>query len=467
MTMQACLVLILVMIAPSLAWAQAPKETPPPVSKPSAVPESAAGELLVPEPAASRTVSLEETVAIALKQNQDIRSSMAEVDAADAARRQVKGMMFPRLRIEANVLRWNEALELSFGAPGSAPLVVREAWTSTASASLIQPLSGLIALLDAYELRKIGVDAASLRADIRKRDVAQQAVEAYYRARQAARLLDVSRKSIEQIEEQVRRARNLESQGVVGRNDVLRAEVTAASAKQRVLQATAALSLAQARLAFVLGGEGEIAAAPLPAGTEPAPFNLRLQDCERRADTMRPELREIDARLSQAAAGVRVARAKLFPQINAVATYQHNEGLGFAQPKNAGYVGALLTWDAWDWGTTTAGISEARAQEAQVLAAADKVRAAIRLETRSAYMMALTSHAAVAVGRKSVEQAEENLRIETKRYESAAATALEVLDAETLLTQARAQQETTFYDYLIARSALRKAMGESPLEKQP
>ena len=182
---------------------------------------------------------------------------------------------------------------------------------------------------------------------------------------------------------------------------------------------------------------------------------------------MRPELREIDARLSQAAAGVRVARAMLFPQLNAVATYQHNEGLGFAQPKNAGYVGALLTWDAWDWGTTTAGISEARAQEAQVLAAADKVRAAIRLETRSAYMMALTSHAAVAVGRKSVEQAEENLRIETKRYESAAATALEVLDAENLLTQARAQQETTLYDYLIARSALRKAMGESPLEKQP
>lgn len=465
MKKRSCSLFVLALATPVAAWAQpAPEQRTASPAPPSL---QNAGESPSELPAAARTVSLEEAVATALRQNQDVRSAAAEVEAADAGRRQVKGMLFPRLRVEANVLRWDKALELSVGAPGSAPLVVREAWTSTASASLIQPLSGLIALLDAYELRKIGVDAASLRADIRKRDVAQQAVEAYYRARQAARLLEVSRQSIEQIEAQVRRARNLESRGVVGRNDVLRAEVAAASAKQRMLQATAALSLAQARLAFVLGGDGELAAAPLPAGTDPGPLDLRVEDCERRADTMRPELREIDARLSQAARGVRVARAKLFPQINAVATYQHNEGLGFAQPKNAGYVGALLTWDAWDWGTTPAGISEARAQEAQVLAATDKVRAAIRLETRSAYMTALTSHAALAVGRKSVEQAEENLRIETKRYEAAAATALEVLDAETLLTQARAQQETALYDYLIARSALRKAMGESPLEKHP
>lgn len=34
-----------------------------------------------------------------------------------------------------------------------------------------------------------------------------------------------------------------------------------------------------------------------------------------------------------------------------------------------------------------------------------------------------------------------------------------------LLTQACAQQETAFYDHLMARSALRKAMGESPMEK--
>lgn len=415
-----------------------------------------------------RAVSLEEAVALALRQNQDVRASAAEVDAADAARRQIKGQLFPRLRVEANILRWDKSLELSgLGPPGTPPTVVRDSTTSTITVSLIQPVSGLVALLDAYELRKIGVDAATLRAEIRKRDVAFQAVEAYYRARQASRLVDVAKQSIEQIEAQVRRARTLESRGVVGRNDVLRAEVAAANAKQRLLQATTSLSLAQARLAFVLGTTGELAAAPTTVGPDPTPVEVKLEEAERRAGTQRAELRELDARIAQAGAGVRVARARLFPQINAVLAYQHNEGLGFVQPKNAGYFGGLLTWDAWDWGATPAGVSEARAQEAQAVAAADKVRAAVQLEVRQAYMTAVTSHAALEVARTSVVQAEENLRIETKRYEASAATALEVLDAETLVTRERAQLETALYDHLIARAALRKGMGEAPAEKRP
>lgn len=416
----------------------------------------------------ARAVSLEEAVAVALRQNQDVRVSAAEVDAADAARKQVRGQLFPRLRAEGNILRWDKSLELSgFGPPGTPPVVVREATTSTVTVSLIQPVSGLVALLDAYELRKIGVDAATLRSDIRKRDVAFQAVEAYYRARQASRLVDVAKQSIEQIDAQVRRARTLESRGVVGRNDVLRAEVAAANAKQRLLQATTTLSVAQARLAFVLGTTGELAAAPSAVAQDPPPVEIKLAEAERRAGTQRAELRELDARIAQAGAGVRVARAKLFPQINAVAAYQHNEGLGFVQPKNAAYVGGLLTWDAWDWGATPAGIAEARAQEAQALAAADKVRAAVQLEVRQAYMTAVTTYAALEVARTSVLQAEENLRIETKRYEASAATALEVLDAETLVTRERAQLETALYDHLIARAALRKGMGEAPAEKRP
>lgn len=442
----------------TLSHAQDRTESPTPSDRPEAAPG------VVPNP---RTVSLDEAVAVALRQNQDVRVSAAEVDAADAQRRQVKGQLFPRLRAEGNILRWNNALELGgFGPPGSPPIVVRDATTSTVTVSLIQPVSGIVALLDAYELRKIGVDAATLRSDIRKREVTLQAVEAYYRARQAARLVDVARQSIEQIDAQVRRARALESRGVVGRNDVLRAEVAAANAKQRLLQSTANLSVAQARLAFVLGTTGEIGAAPMSIPPDPGPVEITLPEAERRASTQRVEIRELDARIAQAGAGVRLARAKLFPQISAVAAYQHNEGLGFVQPKNAAYVGGLLTWDAWDWGSTPAGIGEARAQEAQVVAAADKVRAAIQLEVRQAYTSAVTTHAALEVVRTSVVQAEENARIETKRYEASAATALEVLDAETLVTRERAQLETAFYDYLIARAALRKAMGES-VEKGP
>ena len=59
----------------------------------------------------------------------------------------------------------------------------------------------------------------------------------------------------------------------------------------------------------------------------------------------------------------------------------------------------------------------------------------------------------------AVEQAEENFRIEQRRYQSTSNTSFDVLDAETQLTTARGQQQAATYDLLIAQSNLARAMG--------
>ena len=61
--------------------------------------------------------------------------------------------------------------------------------------------------------------------------------------------------------------------------------------------------------------------------------------------------------------------------------------------------------------------------------------------------------------RTAVSQAEENFRIVTRKFEAAAATSFDVVDAEALVTQARGQVETALYDLLIARAALSRATG--------
>ncbi|HEY2370357.1 MAG TPA: TolC family protein, partial [Polyangiaceae bacterium] len=66
----------------------------------------------------------------------------------------------------------------------------------------------------------------------------------------------------------------------------------------------------------------------------------------------------------------------------------------------------------------------------------------------------------------SVASAEEHFRLVTKRYEANTTTSFDVVDAESLLTQARASLQTSTYDFLIARAALRRAMGESPEQQQ-
>jgi outer membrane protein TolC len=148
------------------------------------------------------------------------------------------------------------------------------------------------------------------------------------------------------------------------------------------------------------------------------------------------------------------------PDVNAVGNWTHTEGSLFAPP-NQEYLGITAHWNVWDWGTTIGGVNEADAKLHQAILARKKLEDQVRLEARQAFVEAETAHDALDVARTAVSQAEENFRIVTKKYDNAAATSFDVVDAESLLTQSRAQVEQALYDYLIAGVALQKATGSS------
>ncbi|MBA4394085.1 MAG: hypothetical protein C0407_11075, partial [Desulfobacca sp.] len=65
----------------------------------------------------------------------------------------------------------------------------------------------------------------------------------------------------------------------------------------------------------------------------------------------------------------------------------------------------------------------------------------------------------IAVAEKTIRQAEENFRISQVRYQEQVTTSLEVMDAQTLLTQAKNNTYQALYAYNLAHSRLLRAMG--------
>jgi len=63
------------------------------------------------------------------------------------------------------------------------------------------------------------------------------------------------------------------------------------------------------------------------------------------------------------------------------------------------------------------------------------------------------------VAETAVSQAEENFRINEERYKEQVATSTDVLNALTLLTQARTNYYSVLSDYNIAKARLRRAIG--------
>ncbi len=65
----------------------------------------------------------------------------------------------------------------------------------------------------------------------------------------------------------------------------------------------------------------------------------------------------------------------------------------------------------------------------------------------------------IRVTRKAIEQAEENFRINTARYQAQLGTSTELLDSETLLTKARTNHFNALFDFQMAVIRLKWAEG--------
>jgi outer membrane protein len=413
----------------------------------------------------ARVLTLDDCVATAVAGNVEARSSALDVGAAESTRTGARSELLPRLRADGSLQQWDSAFELPFALPGAAGpppvLTVRDAFTWSAGASIIQPITGLFGGFAQLKADGLGIDIARLQQETTRRDVAFRAAEQYLRLLEAKRIVEIAASSVVALEGQRRQAVSLHANGVIAKNDLLRAELALSSAKQREIQSRGNVVMARGRLATLLA---------LPRGTsvDAAPLGVTAQSTEAPAITVeaaeaqashRLEVRAFDARIEQAASKVSVARDKLLPQIQAVGNYTHFEGSAFQQ-KNAAYVGVVGSWDVWDWGNTLSGAHEAEARRDQAKLARIKIEDQVRLEARSAAVDAQVAREALDVSRTAVAQAEENYRIVSRRFEEAAGTAFDVVDAEALLTQARAQVETASYGWLVARLSLQRAMGE-------
>lgn len=113
----------------------------------------------------------------------------------------------------------------------------------------------------------------------------------------------------------------------------------------------------------------------------------------------------------------------------------------------------------WDGGQTQNKIKVAqdtleKAKEAN-LAAVDKVNLAVQ----QAYLNLRSAEQTIQSTQTAVHQGQENFRIATLRYRAGVGTNLDVLDAETKLTESRNNYVDALYNYNVSISALEQATG--------
>ena len=91
----------------------------------------------------------------------------------------------------------------------------------------------------------------------------------------------------------------------------------------------------------------------------------------------------------------------------------------------------------------------------------DAGRRRIELEVRTAYSDFVQAKEVLESQKKVQEQAEEALRLAEARMDAGTGTQLDVLGAQTSLTEARTTQVLALRDYSVARARLERAIGQN------
>ncbi|HSS02124.1 MAG TPA: TolC family protein, partial [Kofleriaceae bacterium] len=294
-------------------------------------------------------------------------------------------------------------------------------------------------------------------------DIAYQTAEAYLGALQSRTLGQIARATLAQLDADIAHAKVLLSAGTLQQVDVLRLDAERARIEVQALTADTNALGSRRRLAMLLGLPDGTELSLVDIDTAPPALPWTEDEAVGRARRDRSEARVAEANHRAAELGVAVAKANYYPSISLQGVYSHSiTTASFGSATDSAYIGLTLDWNLWDWGKRTAEVDGSRAlsRQAQIaqVAAADQ----IAVDARSRWQAARTAQATLDVTARGLAAAAEAQRLQAARFQHGAATTVEVLDVETALANAKAQEAIARYQYLVAWMALGRAVGTVP-----
>lgn len=406
------------------------------------------------------TLTLEESIKIALEKNLKVHSALEGVAGSEFRRKAAETDFFPKWRGEYFYSHLNEEAKSS-SSGRTASIGTRDNYTF--NSILEQPLFSGGSIRANYRLEKLGVDVSRTDVETAKRDIVLQVREGYFSILRAERFLDVANQTVKQFAAQLEVTKAFFDVGIVAKNDVLQAEVRLANARQGLVRAENDLALAKASFNILLRREINASLNVVDIlEYKPSPF--RLAECLEEALRQRTEIRNAELKVEQAKESVKIARSGFFPTVSLSGTYSRFgddprvSGSKYKDPESWD-IGGQMKWTFGDWGKVGYKVAESKVKVTQAEDSKVQLKEGITLEVKNGYLNMLVAEKNISVSEKSIEQAEENLRMNEERYKYQVATATDVLDAVTLLAQARVNYYGALSDFNVAKARLERAMG--------
>jgi outer membrane protein TolC len=423
-------------------------------------------------PPASRRITLDEAVQMALKHNHVVRIAAYKVEEKEHAKDIARSAYYPTLRNDSNLVQVTDTQFIGIPAgsigtaagtslPGQSVILNQGGKTLvTSGTQLTQPLSELLKIKPANDIAAAELNASRDQAHQTENEVALRVHQIYYR-------ILIAQAHREATQARIKASDDLKSErvaqvkfGAVLEEEAIESRAQSLEARQDLLATELQLSDLAMQLDDAIGLP-LATTLTLDATVREVGATCEREECLRVALESHPEMAEARAEVDKASAAVRLAKRQYIPDLEAFARYSHQENVPFLA-RNFGSFGLHFGYDLFDGGKRRAAIGEHSAQLSQAEENLARIKEEIELRVQTAYNKLERTREMVKVSEELLALRTESRRLSAQQLQEGAAllsqadaAAAHELDAKTLLLQSQ-------LEYIQARDEMIEAMGQTP-----
>ncbi len=416
-------------------------------------------------------LTLDEAVALAMKQNRPIRVAQLEVrkseDAIAAAR------TYRRPQFKFNLMELQLVSHVDFLFPpgafgvfpqiGPVPPAPDPIRTPLRPATIVygeisQPLSQLYRIGLGVRFMETNLQISQENYRLQQQTVINDIKKTYYDLLQTQSALEATREAIRSFRELERVAGEAVKEQAALKSDLMDAQYGLAKVESDAVTLSDTSATLKERINSLIGRDEltDFTTVDVP-GEELSQMDLAAA----RASAMqqRSELRQARLKIEQAELDRRVKKSEYIPDVSLSFLYVSPFNIEVV-PKNAAGAGLTLSWDLFDWGRKKHELESKTRTIEQAKTGVQEAESQIRVEVGDRFRKFQEAKAKLKVAELARDSATEKVRVAMNQYQERAIQLKDLLQQQASLAEVQYKHRESLLAFWTARTDLEKAIGE-------
>jgi outer membrane protein TolC len=420
--------------------------------------------------AATRPLTLDEAIEIALKQNQSVSIARYGVAKAEAQRKEALGNALPSLALTANYNRNIQAPVFfvpNFADPSSNTLVPARFGLNNAynvGASLNQILFNS-AVFSGIGAAGVYVEASRYQYRAAVAEVVTETRKRFYSTLAAREFVRIAQSTLDLAVENKKNIDALFAEGLVAEFDAIRADVAVENVRPEVTAARAGYRNSVTALMTYLNMS-------LADTVEPQLFELTAPAALPEVDPSvslalknNYELVALETQLDVSHRLIDVYQSNYYPSLSLIGQFQNSgQSDDFVNWVSASstFVGVVFNFNIFNGFRYQAQVEQADADYQSLRETTEQVKNLIRLQVSATINDLASAKERIEAQQSTVAQAQRGYDIARIRYDEGTGSLLEINDSQTALARSQVNRLAALVDYYTRLADFDKATGQVP-----